>query len=247
MVKCQSIEEGVANILRMVRATETPKWQFVPAKEGELTDMLILDGESYPLFWWRADPQVATMYDLAPTRDICSMKLNRTCSRSQGLEKLLYKELDIAEYIMRTRVRTMMNFRNGNSMNMLCTMENDRVALFELAATLHDDTPEQGRHTYWGSNGMASDRVVSQKLPSEALYLFTEDKPDPELYNDLFILTYGLGRTDTLRAACIAEILTGQRSIADWKERDAHYRHCIEVAEESAKTVARLCVEEVCK
>jgi len=244
MKKCTTIEEGVANVLTVLQVEQTPQWQFVPAKEGELTDTLILDGEAYPLFWWRADPQVATMHDLAPTRDICSMKLNRTGSRSAGLERLLYKELDIAEFIMDTRVRTVMNFRNGNSMNMLCTMENDRVALFELAATLHDDSPEQGRHTFWGSNGMASDRVVSQKIPSEALYLFTQEKKEPELYSDLFIYTYGLSRTDTIKAAAITEILLGRRSIRDWKARDAHYRCCMAAAAASAQQVRRITVKE---
>lgn len=244
MEKCTTIEEGVQNVLTQLRIQLDKKWQFVPAGENDLTDTLVLDGESYPLFWWRADPQIATIAKLAPSRDICSMKLNRTCSRSLGLDKLLYRELDIAEFVMGTRVKTMMNFRNGNSMNMLCTMENDRVALFELAATLHDDSPEQGRHTYWGSNGMASDRVVSQKLPSEALYLFTEDKADPTLYNDLFLLMYGLDRTTTLKAATITEILLGRRDISDWKVRDQHYRRCIRIAQESAQKVCRLAVEE---
>ena len=122
-------------------------------------------------------------------------------------------------------------------MNMLCTMENDRVALFELGATLHDDADEQGRHTYWGEEGMASDRVVSQKLPGRAVYLFTQDRPEPETFHDLFIYVYGLNRTDALKATCIAEILLGRRDISDWKEKDQHYRRCIAKAAESAGAV----------
>jgi hypothetical protein len=125
-------------------------------------------------------------------------------------------------------------------MNMLCTMENDRVAIFELGATLHDGTDEQGRHTYWGEAGMASDRVVSQKLPSRATYLFTQDSPQVQTYHDLFIYMFGLSATDVIKAVCISEILLGRRDISDWKEKDAHYRHCIEVAAESAKQVRRL-------
>jgi len=244
MKKCTTIEEGVENVLVVLGVEQTPQWQFVPAQEGDLTDTLILDGEAYPLFWWRADPQVATMYNLAPSRDICSMKLNRTGARSAGLERLLYKELDIAEYVMRTRVRTVMNFRNGNSMNMLCTMENDRVALFELTAALHDGTAEQGRHTYWGENGMASDKVVSQKVSNESLYLFTQDSADPQVYNDLSLNMYGLNKTQVLKASMIIEILLGRRDISDWKQKDAHYRRCIEAAAHSARDICRVAVEE---
>ena len=168
------------------------------------------------------------------------MKLNRAGAKSAGLEKLLYKELDVAEWIMGSSVRTVMNFRQGNSMNMLATMQNERVALFELTASLHDDTPEQGRHTYWGEDGMASDRVVSQKVASEAIYLFTEDQKDPQTYNDIFIYMYGLSRTDTLKATIIAEILMVRRDISDWNARDAHYRKCIAAAAVSAETVRRV-------
>jgi len=243
MKKCNCIDDGVQAALTIFQQTPQVRWQYVPAKAGELVDTLVLDGEVYPLFWWRCDPQVGSMYSKAPGAKICSMKLNRAGAKSEGLEKLLYKELDIAEWVMRSRVRTVMNFRNGGSMNMLATMESERVAIFELTASLHDETPEQGRHTFWGEDGMASDRVVSQKIASEAVYLFTEDAKDPQTFNDIFIYMYGLSRTDVLKATMIAEILMGRRDISDWKERDQHYRRCIAAAEESARTVRRLEVE----
>ena len=91
---------------------------------------------------------------------------------------------------------------------------------------------------------MASDRVVSQKVASEAIYLFTDDAKDPQTYNDIFIYMYGLDRTDTLKATLIAEILMGRRSVENWREQDAHYIRCIQRAEESARQVRRLFVEE---
>lgn len=243
MEKCLTIQQGVERVMKIFDK-EPASWELIPAGEGDYTDTLVLDGEKYPLFWWRADPQVDMMHDLAPERKICSMKLNRTCPKSWGLEKLLYKELDIAEYMLGSQVKTVMNFRQGDSMNMLCTMENDRVALFELGATLHDGTDEQGRHTYWGEEGMAADRVVSQKLPSRAVYLFTQDQPEVQTYHDIFIYMYGLSQTDVFKAVCISEILLGRRDISDWKEKDAHYRCCIAMAAESAEKVRCLPVYE---
>ena len=243
MKKCLTVEDGVRNALATYDIEPKVQWSLVPAGEGDYTDQLVLDGKVYPLFWWRCDPQVGAMYSKAPDRKICSMKLNRAGAKSAGLEALLYKELDIAEWIMDSSVRTVMNFQNGNAMNMLATMENETVALFELTASLHDDTPEQGRHTYWGEEGMASDRVVSQKVASEAVYLFTEDAKDPQTYNDIFIYMYGLDRTNTLKATLIAEVLMGLRDVSKWNERDKHYRRVIAAAAESARTVRRLEVE----
>ena len=238
--KCTTVEEGVRNALEIFDFQSPVQWRYVPAQAGQYTDRLVLGGKEYPLFWWRCDPQVGSMYAKAPSRKLCSMKLNRVGAKSAGLEALLYKELDIAEWTMGSRIKTVMNFQKGGSMNMLATLENERVALFELAASLHDDTPEQGRHTYWGEEGMASDRVVSQKVASEAIYLFTDDAKDPQTFNDIFIYMYGLSRTDTLKAVIIAEILMGRRSVADWNERDEHYRKCIAAAAVSAQTVRRV-------
>lgn len=245
MKKCNSVAEGVAAILAVYDFVPEKTWQLLPAGDGDLTETLVLDGTAYPFYWWRADTQLVQMAALAPGRNPCAMKLNRTGAASFGLERLLYKELDAAEWMLASPVEKVMCMKNGKSMNVIATMENGRVAVFELAATLHEGTREQGRHTYWGTDGMASDLVVSQKLPAEALYLFTEDKAEPELYNDIFIYTYGLSMSDTTRAACIAEILMGRRDISDWREKDAHYRRVLAAVRRSEETGLCVRLEEM--
>ena len=244
MKKCVTIEDGVRAVLDVYRHTPTVEWELIPAAEGELVDHILLDGEKYPLFWWRFDTQVAELCALAPERKLCSMKLNRSCSKADGLERLMYKEFDIAENVFRSKIEKVMCFKNENALNMLATMKNERVAVFELSAALNENTPEQGRHIYWGQDGMASDRVVSQKVASEAIYLFTEDEEKPAVYNDIFIYMYGLNKTDATKAEAIAEILMGRIDISDWHQRDAHYRSCIAAAEESARAVKRVTVKE---
>jgi len=242
---CKTVAEGVNAALAIYQVTPTQTWEYVPAAPGDYTDTLVLDGIKYPLFWWHCDTQISQMYRMAPSRKLCSMKLNRTCAKSMGLDALLYKELDIAEHMFRCEIQSVMAMENEHSMNMLATMEQQQVALFELAATLNDNTPEQGRHSYWGEDGMASDRVVSQKIPSEAIYLFTEDEKDPTLYNDIFIYMYGLSKTDVLKATTIAEILMGRRDCSNWIEKDAHYRRCIAAAHLSNQLVKCVNIQEV--
>ena len=72
MEKCLTIREGVERVLKIFEK-EPVDWELIP---GEYTDTLVLEGVRYPLFWWRADPQVDMMQELAPERKICSMKLN---------------------------------------------------------------------------------------------------------------------------------------------------------------------------
>ena len=236
MERCQTIEDGVRAVLKIYNITE-PDWELIP---GDLCDTLRIGAKTVPLFWWRVDTQVAQMIDLAPPRKLCSMKLNRTCTKAEGLDRLLYRELDIAEACLGAPVSQVMCYKREHSLMMLATMANERVAIFELAAVLHEDTPEQGRHTYWGQDGMAGDRVVSQKVPSEAVYLFTDDEGKAETYNDIFLYTYGLNKTDATKAAAIAEILMGWREVSDWTEKDAHYRSCIKAAWRSAESGQRV-------
>lgn len=240
MQTCQTIEDGVRTVLKIYNAA-SPDWEYLP---GGLCDRLRIGDRTIPLFWWRTDTQVAQMIRLAPPRKLCSMKLNRTGTKREGLEPLLYRELDIAQTMLNAPIRKVMCYRRDHSLTMLTTLANERVAVFELAAVLHDDTPEQGRHTYWGENGMASDRVVSQKVPSEAVYLFTDDAEKAQTYNDIFLYMYGLNKTDATKAAAIAEILLGRTDTSDWAMRDAHYRRCIEAAWQSARTGERVEVSE---
>ncbi len=238
---CAGISEGVEAILKIYDRQAAP-WQY---ESGTLCDTLRLGDEALPLFWWRTDTQVAQMLALAPERKLCSMKLNRTCTKSEGIHRLLYRELDMAVQMLGAPVATVMCFQKPNSLAMIATLKNSCVAVFELAAVLCDGTPEQGRHTYWGADGMASDRVVSQKVPSEAVYLFTDGNTQAETYNDIFLHTYGLNKEDSVKAAAISEILMGRTDTSDWCTLDKHYRRCIDAAMRSAQTGKPVNVEDV--
>lgn len=244
MKKCNTIEEGVASVIKMYRYSIDKEWRHLPAGEGDLYDKLILDGTEYPFFWWRCDTQIATLIQMAPERKPCSFKLNRSCRKSEGLDRLLYRELDIAEQVLGSPIAKVTCYRNDPALNMIATTEKEQVAIFELAAVLNEDTVEQGRHTLWGSDGMASDRVVSQKIASEAVYLFTEDEKEPETYNDIFNYMYGLSKTDATKAAAIIEILLGNIDPCEWKALDPHYRRCMAAAKDSASTGTRKEVTE---
>ncbi len=235
MKLCRSIEEGVPAVMEAQGAATDKKWSLRPAGEGELTDTVTVEGKEYPFFWWRCDPQVEALRKYAPARKPCSMKLNRTGRRSEGLDRLLYREIDVCRRTLGSGIRTVCCFQNAGAISMLATMENDRVAIFELSAVLNDETDEQGRHTFWGENGMASDRVVSAKIPAQALYLFTEDKKDPELFNDLCLPLFGLGRLDAVKTDCVAEILMGRIDPEEWKADDAAIRKVLAAVRRSAE------------
>lgn len=243
MNRCYSIEDGVKAALKVYECNPTQKWEYISAADDEFFDKLILDGEEYPLLWHKCDPQIREICELAPEREPCSMKLNRSVSKKAGLDRLMCREFDIAEDALGSKIKSIMCFKNDNAANIMATMENDCVAVFELSAVLNENTDEQGRHTLWGRKGMISDLIISQKASPNTAYIFTEDERLPQTHNDLFLHMFGLNRVDTIKAACITEILLGRLDISNWKQIAARCEKYLAETHKSAELCQRVFIE----
>ena len=245
MRKCTTISEGVKSALELYQITPNYDWEYIEGGKDDFTDFLRLGDVIYPLFWWREDSQVGALIGGGPSRNTCSIKLNSSCKKSYGLEKLMYREFDIAEQIARSEINNVTCFRNGNSANILATMKNEIVALFELASCLNEETDDQGRRSLWGTNGMVSDRVVAHKLSGEEIYLFTNDKKYPETFTDLFIHMYGLNKEQIYKATYITKILMGSIDTSKFFEDDKRLKLNVKATIESSKIENRVYVKEV--
>ena len=245
MKKCLTIEDGVKSALQLYEIKDETAWKYIPRPSGEYTDFVEINGVKYPLFWWRRDPQIGQIIASAPSKKPVSMKLNEECPASYGLDALAYKNFDIAEAALKSEVESVMCFKKTKSLNMLATMCNKRVAVFELAAVLADGTKEQGRHSIWGEVGMCSTRVVSQKVDTQAIYEFTSDSTTPVTYNDEFIYMYGLEKDDVSKASLIAEMLMGRIDYSDWIERDKKYKKYLVAMNKSSDACERVSVKGV--
>lgn len=240
MKKIDTIEQGVKSALELYEKDPCVKWNIVGLDENRYTDGLILEEKEYPLFWWREDAQVSALIDGAPSRKTCSIKINSSVKKSYGLKRLMYREFDIAEQIARSTIAAVTCFINGKSANIIATMANGIVACFELAACLNEQTDDQGRRSFWGQNGMMSDRIVSHKLSGEEIYLFTDDKKTPETFTDLFIHMYGLDKEAIYKSTYVARVLMNEIDISNVFETDDRLKRCVKAAFDSAETGSRI-------
>lgn len=245
MKKCATIQEGVQSALDLYEITPICDWEYIPMGEGDYTDYLRLGDTVYPLFWWREMSQVSQLVGGAPSRHVCSIKINQSVKKSYGLERLMYREYDIAERISRSQINNVTCFRTGNSANILATMKNDVVSLFELASCLNEETDDQGRRSFWGSDGMMSDRVVAHKMSGEEIYLFTDDEKDPETFTDLFIHMYGLNKTDVYKATYITRILMGHIDVSEFIQDDLRLKANVKATLKSVDVQDRVYVKGV--
>lgn len=245
MEKCVSIQEGVRSALELYEIIPAFQWEFIEAGEQDDTDILVLDGKRYPLFWWREDAQVSALINGGISRNTCSIKINRAVKKSYGLQRLMYREFDIAEQIARSEINDVACFQKGNSANLIATMKNGVVACFELSACLNEETDDQGRRSLWGTDGMMSDRVVAHKLSGEEIYLFTDEKKEPQTFTDLFIHMYGLNKTEVYKATYITRILMGEINVSNVIETDLRLKKNVEMAIRSAQTEDRVYIKEM--
>ncbi len=243
MQEIKTIEQGVEAIFTDKQQTIAKKWGFFPAKKEEIVDTLIVDGEIIPLFWWRYDNQVFPLENLQEKMDSVSCKLNTVSQKSIGLDSLIIRHFDIAEWFLKSKIKKLNCYKKGNSAVILLTMENDKVAMIELASTLNDGADEQGRMTIWGRKGMASNRVVSQKDLPQSIYVYHSDGRK-ETFNDLCITLYGLDRMQIVKVAAITDILCDNCNVEEIKENFERYKKYLNLAKLSAENNKPYTVKE---
>ena len=236
-----TIADGVNSLFQVNGISNMPKWEYLPKTENDYTERVIIDGEIYPIFYWRQDPQIQAImrngkYNIGGS---CSTKISGMIDRTYGLKSFLYKELDNAEWILDSKIKKLTAFVNKNAANVLLKMENEKVAVLELGATLPEGTEEQTRHTVWGKMGMESTRVVSTKTRPQSVYLYT-DRVEPYVFNDATVELYGLSLYDATIAVSIFKMLTGKVDLAWLKSREQQliaYINKVYVSSDNAQSI----------
>lgn len=242
MEKVTSIEQGIAQYFKLDERGEPKKYKLIKKKDGEFTDFIELDGKVYPVFSWRSEPQTASVANSAKNRmgDSCSLKISGAVPKDFGLDRFLYRELDVAEWVLDSKIKHLTAFVNKNAANVIVRTENDKVAVLELAASLPVGAAEQVRHTAWGTVGMASDRVVSNKIRPQGVYYYNDVDPVPTTFNDDLYYMYGLNQDDTAEAVCILQMLIGAFSGEEFLKKDEQLKKYIKAVYLSAETGERV-------
>ena len=142
MNKNKSVKDGVISLLTKNKKVITAKWEYLAKAAGEMTETVIIDGEKYPLFYWRDDPQIQAIARNAKNNigGSVSAKISGMVSREYGIDAFLYKELDAAEWILDSEIKKITAYVKDNAANVILVMQNEKVAMLELGATLPDGT-----------------------------------------------------------------------------------------------------------
>lgn len=237
MEKISTVEDGVRMILNNGEFLVKADWSYAEGA-GRFTDELVLNGVRYPLFYWREDPQIAAVAANARNGvgEPCSCKISGFASKTVSLDRLLYRQADIAEWILGSIVGKLTAVICENAVTAVFEMKNGKVASLELSNCLPAGAKEQIRHTCWGTQGMISTRVVSSKQKPQAVYLY-KDRPEPYTFNDNLLSAYGLSEEDTAKAVAIVNVLLRRKDPAEWREKDVRLPALVAACFRSAESM----------
>jgi len=234
--KVKSVEEGVKKLLT-IRELPVPEFTIEKRKDGEYTDHLVLDGVRIPLAYWRYEPRMDRLhaYGAAPKDNAC-LNTYSFMGKDVSIAELIYREIDIAEYILNSRVVKVTAFQNGRACNLIAVTEAGTVANLELGATMAQGAKNQFQHRLITRRGMANDRTVNNVVEQHGVYFFDSESTSPHVYDDGEYYLFGLTDEESNEATYINGIFTGRMNIDSLIECDKHVQTVVAAVFESAKS-----------
>ncbi|MCL2742909.1 MAG: hypothetical protein FWE67_03565 [Planctomycetaceae bacterium] len=176
-------------------------------KQGGVSLWCIQNGSTgcIPLFPWRSERRFIELQRIVDTKtleDVVLCRFSCVTDNSSTLNRILYQEFDLLEWIIGSPIVSVSAATNGNQFsNVLVRLENGTIASVEAGTTLPTGTETLDRHELIARRGVASDRVVDTHIPQQSVYLF--DKNGVQSWTDTDAELFGLsnGEIDAVRAA----------------------------------------------
>ncbi len=171
-------------------------------------------GRAVPVFSYRTYPKFEAMRKLELLGTPCALTVSSVGTDSLG--EILFRELDVAEYLLDTETDHITAYRTGDSANLIVGFAGGTTAHMQLHSARCG--VRQFRHELFTTDGMAADRVVDTVIAQHAINLYTED--GYETYTDADFLLYGLtqeeqetvcGIWDAFHTDAAAQIARGER------------------------------------
>lgn len=233
--KLTSVKEGVERLLT-IRDLPIPEFDFTEKTEGSYTATLTLEGKKYPLLSWRYEPRMNAMRKYgAVAENNCCINVSSFFPKDYTLDDVIYRELDIAEYQLHSKIVKVTAFINGNACNLIAKCENGTLANLELGNTLAVGTIPQFQHRLITTHGMANDKGVNDLVEQSGVYVFTDDDTRAKTYDDGEYYLYGLTVEQSVDCTYIQGIIKGAVDKDELIEQDKHLRMLVALVHRSAE------------
>ncbi len=179
------------------------------ASDG-LCKRVLIDGESLPFLEWRYDPRIRAIYNYSAEdpASVSALNVYSFFGKDCTLAQALFRELDIADLILQSRIKKVTAYINGGACNLIAITDRGTALNLELGVTMAKGAKNQCNHRLITSRGMASDMVVDTQTVQGMISVFSSSGSQYDL-NPGDIELYPLDFEDSFRAYMLRGISKG--------------------------------------
>ncbi len=203
---------------------------------------VIVDGKSLPLLPWRKERRLVELHNLVANgtlTGISTLRILRIVHRGADLMNQLYREIDIAQYILGSNIREIFAIGDkAHALNLIAKTVDGYVVSFEISATLPEGAPVIDKHEIIAVGGVACDRAADTQVPQNSIYLFGDDQT--VAYTDVDAELFGLSID---QCAIVRSAFEIAKTGSDFTAEANRVAAVIEAAEKSMATMENIFVE----
>ena len=219
-----------------------PDWTLTGKRELYIADKII------PLMPWRFSRRLETIHELIyqdeAVKNLCSYKSIRIDHSGADLKELLYGELDTCEWLVGEKISYIFAVQNQDcALLAVAGMNSGVTGTIELAATLSMESVPVTHHEIIAVEGIITDRSINEQVPVEPVYLYTNNKKEPDGFTDMDISMYGLSPDEIEIVENTVFLLKKQDEHDLWQQRHKRLCYLTDCAFRSAKSGEKIYME----
>ncbi len=164
---------------------------------------VVIDGKEIPVLSHRFERRFVELKNIVNNGTLVGisvMRVARIIGSGKDIFESLYRELDLCQFVLQRKIKSITVMENGNVLNAIATTEDGVVCTIEISATLKEGEIEKDKHEIISQRGIACDVVVDAQLRQDSIYVFGSEN---KKYTDVDFELYGLSVEDVavVRAA----------------------------------------------
>ncbi len=199
---------------------------------------VVIDNEEYPILSHRNERRFTELKNIANNGTLVGIsvfRIARIIENGIDIYEALYRELDICQFILQKKIKTIMVMENGNVLNAIAKTDDGIVCTIEISATLKKGEISKDKHEIISQRGTACDVVVDAQLKEDSIYVFGEKN---KKFTDVDFELYGLSM-EKIAVVRAAFSLAQNKNYAEIKAIDKNLKSLVELAKKSAKSKER--------
>lgn len=214
--------------------------KYSVAKKAVLKDRdtVIIEGAELPLMSYKTERRFLELKNMVANgtlTGISVMRVARIIEKGSDIYAALGRELDICQYVLNRKIKSIMVMENDIVLNAIATTEDGVVCTLEISATLTKGEKAKDKHEIIAEHGIGCDVVVDAQLVQDSIYVFGAEN---KKYTDVDFELYGLCIEDVavVRTAFALAKMDNHNDVLSCK---ANIDTLVKMAKNAAKTGER--------